>query len=74
MTDQIITFETGDVTQNHRIQINDDIECEGDPNEFLFSNIALNSDIPDILVTVPQATVTIDDYLQGDCSEFIKDP
>ena len=70
VTNQIIMFEAGDVTQTHRIQISDDVECEGDPNEFIFSNIALYSGIPDILVTVTRATVTIDDYLQGDCSEF----
>ena len=71
MNDQIIRFNTGDVTQTHRIIINDDnIECEDNPNENIFSNIALHSDIPDISVTVSQAVVTIDDSLEGDCREF----
>ena len=66
MNDQIIRFNTGDVTQTHRIIINDDnIGCEDNPNE-----IALDSDIPDISVTVSQAVITIDDSLEGDCREF----
>ena len=71
MNDQIIWFNTGDATQTHRIIINDDnIACEDNPNENMFSNIALDSDIPDISVTVSQAVVTIDDSLEGDCCEF----
>ena len=67
MNDQIIPFNTGDITQTHRIIINDDnIECEIIPNENFFSNIALDSGISEISVTVPQAIVTID----GDCGEF----
>ena len=68
MNDQIIQFNTGDVTRTHRIIINDDdIECEDNPNENIFSNIALDSDIPE---TVSQAVVTIDDSLEGDCHEY----
>ena len=69
MTDQIIMFEAGDVTQTHRIQINDDTECEKEPNEILFSNIALNSGVPDILVTEPRATVTILDTAEPECGK-----
>ena len=68
--DQIIMFEAGDVTQTHRIIINQDMECEIPPNENLFSNIALNSGISDISVIVPRATVTINDYEEEECSEF----
>ena len=70
VTDQIIMFEAGDVTQTHRIIINQDMECEIPPNENFFSNIALNSGISVIFVTVPQATVTIDDSGEEKCSEF----
>ena len=70
ITSEIIQFNTGDVIHTHRIIINDDSECEDDPNENLFSNIALESGIPDISVTVPRTTITIDDSLQRDCSEF----
>ena len=61
MAGEIVQFNTGDVTKNHTIIINDDNECEKDPNENIFSNIALDSDIPDITVTVPRAMVTIND-------------
>ena len=68
MTDEIIMFEQGDVTQTHRIIINNDTECEILPeNESFFSNIALSSGIPDISVTEPRATVTIDDTAEPEC-------
>ena len=70
MTDQIITFAAGDVTQTHRIIINDDNICEDQPNENFFSNIALESGIPDIFVTEPRATVTIDDSGEDECSKY----
>ena len=63
-------FETGDITKTHRIQINDDNICEDQPNENFFSNIALESGIPDIFVTEPQATVTIDDSGEEECSKY----
>ena len=65
----IIQFNAGDVTQTHTITINDDNECEENPNENFFSNIALNSGIPEITVTVPQATVTIDDSGEVECGK-----
>ena len=68
MTDQIITFEVGDVTQTHTIRINNDNICEDQPNENFFSNIALSSGI-DVSVTEPRATVTIDDTGEDECSK-----
>ena len=62
-------FEAGDVTQTHRMQINDDIECEDEPNEIYVSSIALNSGIPDIFVTVPRVRVTINDTAELECSK-----
>ena len=70
MTDQIITFEAGDITRTHRIIINNDTECEKEPNDNFFSNIALNSGIPDIFVTEPRATVTIDDTAEPECGRY----
>ena len=67
---QIIQFNRGDVTQTHTITINDDDLCEKDPNENFFSNIALASGIPDIDVTVPRATVTIDVANEVECSKL----
>ena len=66
---QIIQFNRGDVTQTHTITINDDDECERDQNESLFSNVSLDSGIPDITVTLPQATVTIDDTAEPECGK-----
>ena len=67
---QVIQFNAGDIIQIHTILINDDNNCEKDPNEKLFSNITLNSGIPDILVTVPRATVTIDETAEPECGKL----
>ena len=64
---QVIQFNTGEVTQMHTILINDDDNCEKGPNENLFSNIIFNSGIPDILVTLARAAVTIDDMAELKC-------
>ena len=69
MSGQIIEFNRGDVTQTHTITINDDDECEKDPNENFFSNITLGSGILDIDVTVPRATVTINDTPEPECGK-----
>ena len=69
MAGEIIQFNAGDVTQTHTITISDDDECEKDPNENFFSNITLDSGIPDIAVTVPQATVTINDTAEQECGK-----
>ena len=69
MAGEIVQFNTGDVTRTHTIIINDDDECEKDPNENFFSNIALDSGIPDITVTVPRAMVTIDDTAEPECGK-----
>ena len=60
-------FEAGDVTRTHRIQINNDNECEKEPNEIFFSNISLNTNNPDIIVIEPQATVIINDTAEPEC-------
>ena len=67
---QVMQFSAGDVTKFHNILINDDIDCEKDPNENLFSNIAVHSGIPDISVTVPRAHVTIDDTAEPECGKL----
>ena len=67
MAGEIVQFNTGDVTKNHTIIINDDSECEKDPNENFFS---LDSGIPDITVTVPRAMVTINDTAQPECGKI----
>ena len=62
--------EKGVSTGTEETPLNLPLECEDNPNENLFSNIALESGIPDISVTVPRTTITINDSLQRDCSEF----
>ena len=67
---QVIQFSAGDITQMHTIFIKDDDNCEKDPNENFFSSITLNSDIPGILVTVPHATVTIEETAEPECGKL----
>ena len=67
---QLIQFNAGDVTQMHIIEIIDDDECENAPNEHFFSDITLDSGIPEISVTVPRATVIINDTDEVECGEY----
>ena len=60
----------GDVTQTHTISINDDDECEDDPNENFFSNITLDSGI-NINITIDQAVITINDTAEPECGKCI---
>ena len=70
MSGQVIQFSAGDITKFHIILLNDDIECEKNPNEISFSNIAVHSGIPDISVTVPRAHVTTDDFAEPECGKL----
>ena len=70
MSGQVIQFSAGDIIQIHTILINDDNNCEKDPNENLFSNITLNSGVPDILVTIPRTTIIIDDTAEPECGKL----
>ena len=53
----------------YTILINDDDSCEKVPNENFFSNAILQSDLPDILVTIPRATIIIDDTAEPECGK-----
>ena len=66
---QLIQFNAGDVTQMYTILINDDDSCEKVPNENFFSNTILNRGIPDILLTIPRATIIIDDTAEPECGK-----
>ena len=66
---EIVQFAMGDTFQTHTIIINNDDVCENDPNEFFFSNIALDTGVQPISVIQPQATVTIDDAVEPECRE-----
>ena len=65
----IVQFNVGDTYQTHTIIINDDDECENNPNVF-FSNLALNDGVQPINVINPRATVIIDDSEESECSEY----
>ena len=65
---QVIQFNAGDIAQMHTILINDDNNCEKNPNKSPTS--FLNSGIPDILVTVPRATVTSDETAEPECGKL----
>ena len=64
---EIVQFAMGDTFQTHTIIITDDDVCENEPNELLFSNIALDTGVEPIFVIQPQATVTIDDAAEPEC-------
>ena len=68
MSGEILQFNVGDTFQTHIIIINND--SEDMPNEEYFSNIALDSGVQPINMINPQATVTIDDSGEAECSEL----
>ena len=67
---EMVQFNVGDTFQTHTILINNDMDCEAMPDEEFFSNIALDSGVQPINVINPQATVTIDDSGEAECSEL----
>ena len=67
VTNQIITFAEGQMRATHTIIINQDDDCENDPNENFFSNISLNSGQQPISVIRPRAEVIIDDSAEPEC-------
>ena len=67
VANQIITFAEGQMRATHTIIINQDDDCEYDPNENFFSNISLNSDKQPISVIRPRAEVIIDDTNEPEC-------
>ena len=66
---EIVQFAMGDTFQTYTIIINNDDMCENDPNEFFFSNIALDTGVEPIFVINPQANVTINDAAEPECRE-----
>ena len=67
VTNEIITFTEGQMRATHTIIINQDDDCENDPNENFFSNISLNSGQQPISVIQPRAEVIIDDTNEPEC-------
>ena len=67
MTNEIITFTTGQVRATHTIIISQDDICEDSPNENFF--IALNSDLPMINLIDRRTQIIIDDSAESECSK-----
>ena len=67
---EVVQFNVGDTFQTHTIYITDNIDCGEVTNEIFFSTIALSSGVQPIHVINPQATVTIDEPGEAECSEF----
>ena len=67
---EVVQFNVGDTYQTHTIYITDNIDCGDVNDEIFFSIIAINSGIQPIHVINPQATVTIDEPGEAECSEF----
>ena len=73
MSGQTIHFNAGDATQTHRIMITNNYICGNDDiDSNFFSNIFLHSGVSDIFVTVPRATVTIENTLEIICGNSIQ--
>ena len=53
----------------HTITINQDENCENNPNEDFFSNLILASGMQPITVIREHARVIIDDNMEPECSE-----
>ena len=64
-----LQFSLGDESVTHTITIIDDDECEDDPNEDFFSNLALDSGIQPITVIQPRAHIFIIDDMEPECSK-----
>ena len=67
LNDEIIRFNTGDISHTHAIIITQDRFCEIDPNEYFFSNIVVVRGVQPIQVIQSRANVTIDDLLKPEC-------
>ena len=67
---EVVQFNIGDTYQTHTIYITDNIDCGDVNDEIFFSIITINSGIQPIHVINPQATVTIDEPGEAECSEF----
>ena len=66
---QLLVFNLGDERVTHTITISQDNECEDDPLENFFSNLALVSGVQSIAVIRPRAQVNINDTLERECSK-----
>ena len=69
VVDQLLEFNLGDERVTHTITINQDDECEDDPYEDFFSNLALENGLQPITVIQPRAQIIISDDMESECSK-----
>ena len=67
MTNEIITFTTGQMRATDTIIIGQDDICEDSPDENFF--VALISDLPLINLIGQRTNVSIDDSAESECSK-----
>ena len=67
VTNEIITFTTGQLRAIQRIIINQDDICENSANENFSSNIVLNSGQPPINLIRRHTAIIIDDTNEPEC-------
>ena len=56
--------------ETHTVIINQDDECETDPDENFFSNLVFDTGIQPITVIRPRAEVIIDDSNEPECGRW----
>ena len=66
-----LVFNTGDMYQSHTITILDDLVCERNPNEHLFSDLVYVSGQMPININRNRATVEINDFNETECGELL---
>ena len=67
---QSLVFNMGDERVTHNIIINQDDDCEDDPNEFFFTNLVFVSGDQRITVIQPRAQVIIYDDFEPECGKL----
>ena len=67
VSNEIVSFATGDINQTHTITINQDDICAMFGTEQFFSTITGSSGVGIIEVIHPESTVIIDDLMELEC-------
>ena len=70
MSGSVIQFNTGDTSKTISITINQDSICEEASIEYFYSILSLESDSDGIILSMPRATITINDTSEAECSKF----
>ena len=66
-----LNFPRGTERVCHTITILQDDDCELLPENYFFSDLALDSGIPDIVIDLPTAQVVIDDRVEPECGNLV---